>query len=158
MNNWMTQHGEVMQQTQAIRPALLAALTDSDLAYRLPGDNLSLGELLVEMGETEQMYINSLKTFTHQWTYGTADRALASSVSGLTAWFSRLDAELDEAINRLTDADLTGKLIDRGGFQPPAGLQLHIYREALLIYYAKLSLYLKALRIPLPGQMRSWIG
>lgn len=158
MNFWVKQHGDLMKMTQALRPALLGALADADLAYRLPGDNLSLGELCVEMGETEQSYIESLKTFRQEWKYGSADKALLSSVSGLAAWFTAMDAELDALMNRFTDAEVSGKMIDRGTFQVPVGGQLHTYREALLIFYAKAALYLKALCKPLPEQMRWWIG
>jgi hypothetical protein len=158
MNVWVNQHGELMKMTQALRTELLAAVTDADLAYRLPGDNLSLGELCVEMGETQQSYIDSLKTFTQEFHYGSADKALASSVSKLGSWFAMMDAELDTLMNSFNDAEVAGKLINRGTFQLPIGGQLHTYREALLIFYAKAALYFKGMRKPLPEQMRWWIG
>jgi hypothetical protein len=157
MNFWVKEHGELMQLTQAMRPALLSTLTDDDLAYRLPGDNLSLGELCVEMGETQQSYIDSLKTFTQEFRYGWADKALASSVSQLSEWFAAMDAEFDTLMNSFTDDDIRDKMIERG-FKLPVGGQLHTYREALLIFYAKAVLYLRALHKPLPEQMRWWIG
>jgi hypothetical protein len=37
-------------------------------------------------------------------------------------------------------------------------IQLHIYREALLSFYGKASVYLKALGKTLPEQWQSWIA
>jgi len=34
----------------------------------------------------------------------------------------------------------------------------HVYREALLIFYAKAHLYVKALNKSVPGKWRWWIG
>lgn len=48
---------------------------------------------------------------------------------------------------------------DRGdGFTPPVTVQVHIYREALLIFYAKAHVYLKALGKQVAGAWPWWIG
>jgi hypothetical protein len=40
-----------LHETQSLRYDLMQMLTDSDLAYKLPGDNPTLGELCRKMGE-----------------------------------------------------------------------------------------------------------
>ena len=53
---------------------------------------------------------------------------------------------------------LHNRQIDRGdGFNTSPRAQLEIYKEALLIFYAKASIYLKAPSIPLPEQWADWI-
>ena len=63
----------------------------------------------------------------------------------LTAWYEQLDRELAAVLEGLEEADVA-RSVDRGdGFTPPVTAQFHIYREALLIFYAKAHVYLKAL-------------
>lgn len=50
-----------LHETQRLRYDLLQTLTDSDLAYKLPGDNPTLGALCREIGEVEYSYIQSSK-------------------------------------------------------------------------------------------------
>jgi hypothetical protein len=46
-----------LHETQKLRYDLMEWLTDGDLAYKLPGDNPTLGELCREMGAIEHIYI-----------------------------------------------------------------------------------------------------
>ena len=49
--------------------------------------------------------------------------------------------------------------MDRGhGFAAPLPEQFHICHEALLIFYAKVHVYLKALGKQVPGPWKWWIG
>jgi hypothetical protein len=43
-------------------------------------------------------------------------------------------------------------------FSPLPKAQLDVYREALLIFYGKVTVYLHAIERPLPGQWGDWIG
>lgn len=158
MNTFAQQQLGLLRETTALRDQILAAVSDADLAYALPGDNISLGALLVELGETEQIYTNSFRTFKMDWRYGHTDPALRTSVSALATWFKQLDADLEQALSDLSEEQVQTGLVDRGGFAPPVTVQLHIYREALLIASAKATVYLKALRKPLSEQLRTWIG
>ena len=71
-----------LHEAQHLRYDLLRVLTDSDLAYQLPGDNPTLGELCREMGEVEQCYIQSFQTFKHDWSYRAPEPEVAGSVAG----------------------------------------------------------------------------
>ena len=148
---------DLLHMTQAIRAELMAALSDADLAFRLPGDNPTLGALCREMGQVEQSYIDSFRTLKQDWNYPAVDPALETSVTRLIAWYQALDQDLETALTALQDTDLQATFVERG-FPMPLGAQFHTYREALLIFYAKASCYLRAMSKPLPGQMRGWIG
>lgn len=148
-----------LPETQKLRYDLLAALADSDLAYKLPGDNPTLGELCREMGEIEHAYIESFKTMTMDWSYRNTDAGLATSVERLTAWYKTLDDAFETVLRTYSEDDLRDKQIDRGdGFAPSAHTQFEIYREAIMMFYAKASVYLKALQKPVSDQWQAWIG
>ena len=136
-----------LPEAQRLRYDLLRVLTDSDLAYKLPGDNPTLGELCRQMGEVEHDYIQSFKTFKHEWSYRATEPELATSVARLEAWYRALDDEFERVIRGFSEEELHQQQIDRGhGFTPSLFVQFQIYREALLIFFAKASVYLKALR------------
>jgi len=61
------------------------------------------------------------------------------------------------AVSALSDEDLT-KTVDRGGFMMPVELQLDVYLQALLIFFGKATVYLKAMNKPLPEQIKEYIG
>jgi hypothetical protein len=148
-----------LRQCQNLRYDLMDVLTDDDLAYKLPGDNPTLGELCREMGELEHIYIESFKTLQHDRSYHHSDPAMATEVERLKTWYTALDEEFETVIRQFSDEDLQTKLIDRGyGFTPSLFIQFHIYREAILMFYAKASVYLKALQKPMNEQWQLGIG
>lgn len=76
----------------------------------------------------------------------------------LKAWYQSLDADLDAVLTGLSDDAIQNKRIERGhDFSSPVGVQFHIYREALLIFYAKADVYLRALGKRLDGPWTWWI-
>jgi hypothetical protein len=158
ITNGLTAQLPLLRETVALRHQIMEGLTDADLAYRLPGDNLTLGALCREMGQVERAYIDSFRTFSMNYNYAPTDPALETSVEKLRAWFGQLEAEFEAALSGLSEDDIQNRTIDRGGFAPLVTVQFHIYREALLIYAAKASLYLRALGKPLSEQMAMWIG
>jgi hypothetical protein len=112
-----------------------------------------------EIGETERSYIASFQTFTQDFSYRTPDPAIEHSLNVLKFWYTELDRDLRAAVERLTDEDIATRTIDRGGgFRLPPSTQLIFYQEALLIFYGKVSVYLKALGRTLPEQWQVWIG
>lgn len=159
MNSIMREQGSVLEQTQALRNQLMEILNDEDLGYTPGGDNPTLGALCREMAEVQQSYIISFQTFEQSFDYHIEDPEMESSVEELTTRLQAMDAELQAALATLSEEDIQNRLVDRGGgFVVPPAVQLHIYREALLIFYGKASVYLKALRKALPEQWQAWIG
>ena len=160
MNSLMTGYFvPTFQLYQAIRPALMETLTDDDLGYSPGGANPSLGVLCREIGEVEQAYIDSFKTFVLDFSYRNTTPRLEHSVAQLVAWYAKLDAELKASIEALSEEDISSRLVDRGGdFKLPLQIQLNVYQEALLIFYGKAIVYLRALGKTPPQQMQDWLG
>ena len=148
---------------QGLRDQFMEILADEDLRLRLGGETASLGALCREIGEIEHTYVQSFRTFRQDFSYRNADPELERSVADLKAWFAQLDRELMAAIGALSDDDIANRRIIRGDFDeaffsPLPKVQLDVYREALLIFYGKVTVYLRAIERPLPGQWADWIG
>ncbi len=159
MNSFMKQFGTIYHLTQIMREQLMDILTDNDLTFTPGGSNLTFGELCKEMGEVEYTYIESVKNLTHDWSYHNSETGLAKSVAQLKIWYKQLDADLKTAMENLTEEDLNKMVLrNTGESTMTVGTELHIYREALLIYYGKLAVYLKAMGKTMPEQWQAWIG
>ncbi|UCC52456.1 MAG: DinB family protein [Anaerolineaceae bacterium] len=159
MNSMMREYYPTFEMYQALREQLMEILTDEDLAFQPGGENVTLGELCREIGEAETSYIESFKTFTQDFSYRNEEPGLDRSVDRLVAWYKQLDQELKATIEALTEKDLQNRVVDRGGgFVLPLHIQLDVYKEALLIFYGKASVYLKALGKSRPEQWQEWIG
>ena len=145
-----------------MRPSLLESLVDDDLGLRLGRKTLTLGELCREIGEIEYSNTESLKSFRLEFSYSHPDRRVTTNVATLAGWYSQLDQDLESAIADLTEDDIANRRISRDldgdGFAPPPAKQLDLYREALLIFYAKASIYLRKLEKPFPDRWPDWIG
>lgn len=159
MNRIIQQYYPMFEMYQALRGQLMASLADEQLAFTIGGDNPTLGALCVEIGETQQSYIDSLRTFQCDFSYRREDPGLEGSVARLSAWYEQLDAELKQVVEALSDEDLDQRLVDRGGdFKLPPHIQLDVYKEALLIFYGKVSVYLKAMGAERSEQWQHWIA
>src|SRR6266550_3159991 len=148
---------------QGLRDQLMEILADEDLGLRLGGETASLGELCREIGEIEHTYVQSFRTFRQDFSYRNPDPELERSVAAVKAWFAELDREMMAAVEALSDDDIATRRIIRGDFDeaffsPLPKVQLDVYREALLIFYGKVTVYLRAIERPLPGQWADWIG
>ncbi len=157
MNTILTNQYPLFAHYQALRSQMLDLLTDDDLAFALPG-NPTLGELCREIGETEHCYVESFRVFTLSFDFRVDDPDMTRDLARLSDWYTQLDAELHAAVAALSDEECEGRLIDRGGWKVSPRIQLEIYKEALLIFYGKASVYLKSLDKPRPEQWREWIG
>lgn len=141
------------------REMLLGMVTDADLAYKLPGNNGTLGELCVEIGRMEQLYTESFRTRTMDWQHAVTQPDDASGVAGLQAWFETLDAAIQAVLSGMSEDEIQQTQVDRGdGFTPSVFVQFQIYREALYILWGKASIYLKALEKDLTPEWQVWIG
>ncbi|TMD44669.1 MAG: hypothetical protein E6I93_17955 [Chloroflexi bacterium] len=60
-------------------------------------------------------------------------------------------------VSALSDEDLK-KTVDRGGYAMPVDMQLDVYLQALLIFFGKATIYLKAMNKALPQQVQDYIG
>ena len=159
MNSLMRDYYPTFEMYQAMRSQLMEILNDDDLAYQPGGENDTLGALCLEIGETETSYIQSFKTFAQDFSYRKGVPGLERSVEGLAAWFGELDRELKSTLEALSERDLRKRVVDRGGgFELPLHIQLDVYKEALLIFYGKVSVYLKAMGKERPQQWQEWIG
>jgi hypothetical protein len=157
MNQIMEDHYEIFEMYQDLRRQLMNVVTDDDLLFRPFPDTLTLGQLCYEIGQTEESYIDSFKTFQQNWAHLSDPLVQPESVAFLVNWFQELDGELKTAVSTLTDEQIKTGIIKRGFDIRPVD-QLTTYTEALLIFYGKASIYLRALSKPLPDKWPDWIG
>jgi hypothetical protein len=142
---------------QELREQLMGVLNDEDLTFRPFPQMLTLGQLCYEIGQTEESYIESFKTFEQNWDHLSDPLVQPDSVAALKDWYAKLDEALKLAVSDLTDEQVNEGVIKRGFDIRPIS-QLSIYTEALLIFYGKASIYLRALNKPLPDKWPDWIG
>ena len=92
-------------------------------------------------------------------SYRNQESGLDRSVKRLMAWYEQMDQELKEVVSGLSEEVVSDRIINRGGnFTVSPRIQLDIYKEALIIFYGKTSVYLKMMEKPLPEQWQEWIA
>src|SRR5947209_13620108 len=106
MNSYMQEKWPWIEGTHVMRTQLLDTLSDSDLAFSPGGQNMTLGALCREMGETEYSYIQSLKTLQQDWSYRNAEPGLEGSIAQLKSWFQTLDSQMEATVSAFSDDDL----------------------------------------------------
>lgn len=158
MNAQIKEFWDLNRMYSPLRDQLLEALSDADLSFTPGGGNPTLGELCRELGETQYAYVQSFKTFKIDFSYRTHDDSYLGSVAKLKAWYRQLDEALETALEAVSDEDVATKKVDRDGYEVPVHISLDILREALLIFYGKVSVYAKAMDKPLSQQWQDWIG
>ena len=165
MNPLVEQHltNTYFREYQGLRDQLMQLLTDGDLDYRVGAATNSLGALCREMGDVERAYIEWFRTFRLDFVHHNQDPQVERDVAALTTWYAELDRDLMAALEGLSDDETANRTIVRSDydvedFAPLPTTNLDIYREALLIFYGKVSVYLQAMGKPLPRQWQEWIG
>lgn len=142
-----------------MRDLVLTLVSDADLEFDLPGWNPTLGGLLLEMGEVQGVYTHSFETLELDWNHRRLPPPDRLTVSDLRSWFADHDEAMDHALSRFSEEELHEERIDRGhGFIASPFTQHEIYREAVYIFYGKLSAYLKALEIDPGEEWAAWVG
>src|SRR5688572_12862357 len=110
MNIIAEQEFGILKETMALKDQLMALLNDEILSKTLGGKTMSLGGVCKEMGETQQIYIDSFRSFKMNWGYKYAVASVATSVAALKAWNLKLDADLYAAIESISNEDVETKL------------------------------------------------
>ena len=152
-------YAEEIHGHHSMRDHVLSLLSDEDLSYTLPGRNPTLGDLLVELGDVEGVYTHSFETLSLDWSHRRVPHPPALSVAKLRDWFAAQDAALQAALDRFSDDELRVDRIDRGeGFIASPFVQHEIYREAVYIFYGKISVYLRALERDAGPSWDAWVG
>lgn len=157
MSETFTEFLQLLPHYQDLKHQMLALLSDADLAHSFPGSP-SLGELCKEIGETQQSYIDSFKTLKLDFSYRNPDANMAASVTALSAWYKKMDEEMQAVLTAFSDTDLESKKLGRGRWMVPIELNLDIYLQAVLIFCGKAWVHLRALGKELPEQWVDWIG
>ncbi len=147
----------LLDMTHKVRDLALKSIGSDDLAFSLPGCP-TIAELVMGMGDVEWAYIQSFKTFSLEFDAPAPGRDRVTSGEAAAEWLRDLDLQLKEAVAALSDGDLTGRQVERGGWQMPALANFHIYREAVLIFFGKLDCYLRALDKETPDEWVTWVG
>jgi hypothetical protein len=148
---------------QLRRDELVELLRDDDLAFRPGPGTATLGELCREIGDIEHSYVEAFRTFRQDFDRHDSDPRVEHRVDALRTWYTDLDRELLRALEALTEDDVTHRRIVRSDFDiddfsPLPPQELDIYREALLLFYGKVSVYLRLLGKPMPEHWQAWFG
>lgn len=110
----------------------------------------------MRIGETQHSYAESFRTFATSFDYRCPDPAIACDIERLRAWRRALDQELEAALESLSEAD-AGHAIRRDGEQVPLAAHLLVFNEALLLFFGKAFVYLKAGRMAMPNKWGAWV-
>lgn len=141
---------------------LSGALKDvraADLDFTPAGDNVSLGELCREMGDVAEAYVRSFATGAMDFSARAPGRNDAKDGPAISAFLRGEETRLKAAVSGFSDEELATKTVDRGGgWRVPLLTQFHVYREALLIFFGKLDIYLRLLKKVRPESWRQWVG
>jgi len=98
----------------SMRDHLLTVISDADLNYKMPGNNPTLGGLLVDMGDLQGVYTHSLEAFTLDWAQRQLPPPTPITIDNLKTWFNAQDHAMKRALDRFTEAELQIERIDRG--------------------------------------------
>jgi hypothetical protein len=158
MNSYMENKWSWIEGSNGMRNGLVGSLTDADLAFSPGGQTMTLGALCREIGDIEYAYLQSFKTFTQDFSYRNTESGIETSVAKLLAWYLKMDEDLKATISVFSDDDFK-KIIDRSsGFKVPVEMQLEIYLQALLIFFGKITIYLKIMNKPVDKSIQEYIG
>lgn len=159
MNAKLARQYGTLKLYRKLRDDLLNELTDEDLSYTPEGENPPLGVLCRRLGEVQKAYVESFKTFKIEFAYQTEDERLEKNVEQIRAWYQQLDEELEEALEALTDDEVDNKTVFRSEeFKLPPVIHLDVFREALIIFYGKVIVYLRTMGKTPPTKWDQWIG
>jgi uncharacterized damage-inducible protein DinB len=157
MKRFIQERWPWLEEVRDMRSQLLDMLSNADLAFSPGGQNIPLGALVRKMGDLEYSYIQSLKTGVRDLSYHNTETGVESDLTRLKAWFQALDDEMLDTISAFSKEELT-KRVDRGGFPSTVEREVDHYGEALLIFFGKATIYLKAMNKTVPESIEHTIG
>jgi hypothetical protein len=155
VNKLIAQKDSLIDSTHNLRTEALNAITDAELNTKLGGQSLSLRELILEQGTIQMAYIECFRSFELRFDHAAPEGV--QSLEEIKIWFAELDSNLIAALGALSDDELK-RGVPRGNYTLPAEIVFYTYRESVMIFAAKASVYLRALNHALPGQIKSWVG
>jgi hypothetical protein len=155
MNKILMQQANLIDLTHNLRTEILGAVTEADLNTKLGGQSHSLRELILEQGTIQMAYIECFRSFELRFDHAAPEGV--QSLEEIKTWFAELDSGLIAALGALSDDELK-RGVPRGQYTLPAEIVFYTYRESVMIFAAKASVYVRALNHALPGQVKSWIG
>lgn len=158
MNSYMDNKWSWIEGTNGMRNGLVSTLTDEDLAFSPGGQTMTLGQLCREIGDIEYAYLESLKTFKQDFSYRNTEAGIETSVAKLTAWYQKMDEDLKATVAAFPEDDLKKEIDRSSGFKVPVDIQLDIYLQALLIFFGKITIYLKIMNKPMDKTIQEYIG
>ncbi|HUX52047.1 MAG TPA: hypothetical protein VMW73_14735 [Spirochaetia bacterium] len=158
MSEYMNTKWSWIDGSHGMRRQLFNVVTDEDLVFSPGGMAVTLGELFREMGEVQHAYNQSLLTFKTDFSYRTTDTELSVSVQKIAAWYIQLEAEMKSVLTGFSDADYRKNIERGGGYAITVDLQMDIYLQALLIFFGKVSVYLRILNKEVSAYFAEYIG
>ncbi|MBI1280874.1 MAG: hypothetical protein GC179_22310 [Anaerolineaceae bacterium] len=158
MNSYMDSKWSWIEGTHGMRNGLVATLSDADLTFCPGGQTMTLGALCREIGDIENSYIESLKNFKQSFSDRNTEAGMETSTTKLLEWYKKLDDEMKDVVSAMAEADLKKEVERPGGFKAPIDIQLDIYLQALLIFFGKITIYLKIMNKPMDKTIQEYIG
>ena len=156
MNKLMTEMGQLLDMTHGVRDQALALVEEADMAFALEGSP-TLGDLIRQMGDVQVAYTGAFASRKIDWATSADGRDGVTSGADAAAWFAGLDQAFKDAVGAVADEDLAA-MVERDGWSYPITAHFHTYREAVLIFFGKLDLYLRALGKTRPDEWAAWVG
>ena len=155
MNRLMKRYPELMELNQKLRHDVLDAISDEDLGHTLGGDTLSLAELLLQQGRWEDDYVQAWRTL--EMRHGSQSAPEQQTVAGFRAWFADIEQAVRTTLEAMSDEELS-RPVKRGTHSLPLEITVYTYRESLIIFAGKASLYLRSLGRPVSAHLKGFVG
>ena len=137
----------------------IAEVDGTELEYTPAGENVSLGELCRSMGDVAHAYAASYRSGRMDFSLSACERDRPQNGKEIADWIRAAEGELKDVVSVLSDEELCEKTIDLGGgWALPYVTQFHVYREALLIFFGRLDIYLRLIGKARPERWTQWVG
>lgn len=159
MNQIEKEFFQLLDMGMDVLEPVLKEISAGDMDFTPPGNNDSLGELCRKMGDVAHAYASSFSSGSLDFSLSAPGRDKPANGSQLSVWLRELEGTIKDAVKGFSDHQLSSQTITReGGWKIPLLTQFHVYREALLIFFGKLDVYLRILGKNRPEHWVGWVG